>query len=331
MLAQPNDMLIRLVRPAVHAVLLVLVLLASAVAASAQDEYPVQHTPPPKPETIPLLVDVTGLFTDDQLAVLQHDALRLMRINIPTLVYIRIADNDRADPASNQAFADALRQTWDIGSSPESDDGLVMLITLNRQNAAGHLLALSYGEQTFTRSGLTPGYIANVFSREIEPLLSEGRYYEGMYTLIRRVRYGGIYFPPPIAPIEGVERALHTTMSWLASMSVIAVAATLVILSLRQPAERPVHRTVTRKAGIAIGLLAVALAVLGVAGRSGIAVGSAMAIALTLGIQLWMWTHPRRGSRLPSRTRLVPPTARHLRTLRRGRRISLGATTGVGR
>lgn len=304
------------------ALLAAMVLITLGVPAFAAQEHPTQHTPPPPPETVPVVVNATDLFTEDQLRVLDNDGTRLRSIDIPTLVYIRIADSAEADEASSQAFADTLRQTWRIASAEDADDGLVVLVTLDKQGEVGHGLALSYGERTFADSGLTPGYISTVFNRDITPLLTEGRYYEGMYTFIRRIRYGGIYFPPPVPPLEGAAKALHTAVAWFAPLSVAAVAGTFIGLSLRLPMDDPRRRPLVRIVGATVASLALLLAALAVAGRSEIGVASALLVLLTLGVQLWIWTRPRPKPARQVRMRAVPSASQRVRRIFQARRLA---------
>lgn len=311
------------------AVLVAVLLGAGPTVTHAQREP--QNSPAPRPDTVPVLYDATDLFSQDELADLEHDAYRLTSINIPTLVYVRIADSDVADEQSTQQFADTVRDTWDIESAPGADDGLVLLVTLDKQGEHGHSLSLSYGDATFQRSGLTPAYIHDVFDGEMLPLMEEGRYYEALYTGMRRVRYGGIYLPPPVPPREGLVRSVHEGLNWIAPISVIAVAAMFITLSLRTMMDAPRRRSLVRAIGAAVGIWIVAAGILSVYGRSGIGIASALLITVSLALQLWIWTRPHTEHRPGIRRRAVPPASRRIRKLQQAKRMSSGVASGVGR
>ena len=292
---------------------LLLLAVASQTAAATANEDPLrtQNTPPPPPEPVPVFYNATNLFTESQMAGLLHDAYRLTSIDIPTLVFLRIADSEHADPASNQAFADTLRASWGIASSPGADDGLVLLVTLDKQGYHGHSLALSYGARTFADSGLTPDYIASVFERHVLPRFAEGHYYEGMYNLMRRVRYGGIYFPPPIDPLTGPAQTLHRVLGWAAPLTLIAMVAIVAVGALRPPALLAVRRPWRRAIGIGGALVTLVLAVLSVVARSETGVISTLLLTLLLGLAAWLRTRPARDER-PARILVVPTVAQHL-------------------
>jgi uncharacterized membrane protein YgcG len=314
-------------------------LLAALVAllpalAGAQDEpesrtdrrVQTQNTPAPKPDEVPALYNGTHLFTDAQLRTLEMDAFRLTSIKIPVLVYVRVADSDYADVDSTQTFADAVRADWDIASAPGADDGLVLLLTLDKQGEHGHSLTLSYGTETFAHSGLTPAYIYGIFEDQMRPLLEDGHYFDALSIGMRRIRYGGIYFPPPVATLEGAAATVHDTLAWLGPLGVMALTGIFIALSLRVPMDDPARRPLVRRIGVAVGLLAVALAALAVFGRSALGVASALLIAISLAIQLWVWTRPRAVPRPLARQRAVPPASRRVRRWAQAKRMALGAT-----
>jgi uncharacterized membrane protein YgcG len=303
----------------------------TARATSGQEDLATQAAPPPRPEPVPELYNATELFTSDELSVLENDAFRLQSINIPTVVYVRIADSDDADAASTQQFADTVRNEWGIESAPGTNDGLVLLVTLDKQGKHGHSIAVSYGDATFQHSGLTPEYIEGVFHDQMMPLLEKGRYYEAMYTGIRKVRYGGIYFPPPVPPLERGQRAVHDGVSWVAPISVIAVSAMFIAMSLRLTMDAPERRPLVRKIGIAVGIWIVALAILSVYGQSAIGIASALLITISLAIEHWIWTRPRTEHRTGVRKRAVPPGSRRVRKLRQAIRMTSGSSMGAGR
>jgi uncharacterized membrane protein YgcG len=314
-----------LIRLALLLALLATGMLAVGPTASATDEIQTQNTPAPRPDDVPTLYNATDLFTKDQLGTLLMDAYRLESIKIPTVFYVRVADSDYAGPASTRQFADTIRADWDIESAPGADNGLVILLTLDKQGEHGHSLTLSYGEATFARSGLTPGYIQEVFDERMMPLLEEGRYFDAVSGGMRRIRYGGIYFAPPVPPLVGAAQTVHTGLAWLAPLGVIAISVLFITLSLRLPMDDPARRPLVRRIAVATGGLALVLFALSVYGRSAIGVASAMLITLALAIQLWIWTRPRSVPRRSVRARAVPLASRRVRRLQRARRLALGA------
>lgn len=285
-----------------------------------------QNTPAPKPEEVPALYNGTNLFTDGQLKTLEMDAFRLTSIKIPVLVYVRVADSEYAGVDASQQFADSVRADWGIASAPGADDGLVLLLTFDKQGEHGHSLSLSYGTETFAHSGLTPAYIYGIFEDQMRPLLEDGRYFDAVSIGMRRIRYGGIYFPPPVAPLEGAAETVHDTLAWLGPLSVIALTGIFIAISLRVPMDDPARRPLVRRIGVAVGLFALALAVLAVYCRSALGVASALLIVISLAIQLWVWTRPRAIPKRPARQRAVPPASRRVRRWAQARRMALGGT-----
>ncbi|HEV2074202.1 MAG TPA: hypothetical protein VGR29_11240 [Thermomicrobiales bacterium] len=280
-----------------------------------------QAQPDPPPETLPYFYDPSDVFPEDQQVTLTRDARLMQRSGIPSVVYVRTATAGEAGKESSRAFADTVRREWNVESSPDADDGLVILLSYVPDNPAASTAVASWGTSTFHDSGLTPEYVQSVLDRDVRTLLDMEFPFEAMVYGLRQIRYGGIYFPPPPDPLEGGAKTLHDVLRWVGPVLTIGMVSAFVALSLRRHADKHMAPKFLWKTAGLTGMLVVMLSVLSVIGRSRVGIGSALLILVALAIQAWLWSHPPRQQARHIERRTVPPTSQRLRKRRQARRM----------
>lgn len=289
-----------------------------------------QEVPPPKPETVPFFYDADGMFPDDQLRTLQRDAELLQSSKIPTLVYVRQTSRDNARLETAQAFADQLRREWDIESAAGADDGLVLLVSWVPGDHVVSTVVQSWGTATFEESGLSPQAIQHTIDTSVASLIEQDNPFEVLVYLMRETRYTGIYAPPPVAPLEGSAKALHTVIGWIGPTIAGATAVILGALSPRFWQPKPTGRKVWIAAGAVLGAAAL-LWTLSVYAQSRAGVASALIMVVLSGLAAWLWTHPpfstTPGS--PVRQIHVPATRRMTRRRHHAKKMLTRATGGI--
>jgi hypothetical protein len=277
--------------------------------------------PDSRPETLPFFYNPSGIFDEGQRATLERDAKLLQSSEIPTVVYVRATSPLQASPEAAQAFADAVRLDWAVETAPGKQDGLVLLHSHVPNNPRASSVVASWGKTTFEGNGLTPEYIESVLDDDVRSLLDQGHPFEALVYAMREVRYGGIYFAPAPAPLEGASNSLHTAMNWVAPIMLVAVVTSYMTLSFPITHVRAMRRSLVWKIVGATGLLTTAISILSIIGRSRIGMASALLILIALAIQVWIWTHPATRLSPGHRRRSVPPTSRRLRKFRQARHM----------
>lgn len=264
-----------------------------------------------RPDELPRYYDPENVFPENQRAVLVSDADRLAPTEIPILVYVRTASVDDAMEEQAQAFADTVRTEWNIATEPNADDGMVILLSWVPDQKDQSSIVISWGEHTFDENGLTPDYVSFVNRTTIQPFLDGGYPFEAMYGGMRKIRYGGIYFPPPVPPLTNTQHAIHQGINVLGPVAVISVPIVFVSLSVKKRFGASASRREIHKVTMAVFLLVSFLFTFAILGRSEIGIASALLILVSLAIQVWLWTHPPR-QRRSSREPLVPMRSRRM-------------------
>ncbi len=90
------------------------------------------------------IYDQTGLLTSTDLVSLDLRAAAIERSGVPVVVYIRSSKPDADD---TRADARALMRSWGVESGPGADDGLVLLLDVDRLAGDPDHVALIPGEQ----------------------------------------------------------------------------------------------------------------------------------------------------------------------------------------
>lgn len=271
--------------------LLLLTVLAPATLAQEQRVLP---------DPVPAFHDPDGIFSEEQARTLGRDAQLLQSSKIPMLVVARIASAEAASPEQARADADELRYRWSVEGQVDANESLVLLYSHVPDNGTASTIVASWGDHAFDHSGLTPDYIESVLDGDPRALLDRGHFFEALSYGMREIRYGGIYFPPPPAPLTGVRQALHTVLAWSAPLVTIAAIGALGLATFRP------GRLSRRRIALATGTAAALLAILAVIGQSRIGIASTLLIIAALGIAGWRWTHPRAAGRPSDRGRLLP-------------------------
>lgn len=282
-----------------------------------------QPAPDPRPEAIPFYYDPAPVFDEGQRKTIARDAELVQSSQIPTLLYVRPATVDEAAPDAATAFATDVRETWRVESSDGADDGLVLLYSHVEGNPGASTIVASWGEATFEGSGLTPAYVENLLAKNPRTLLDDGHPFEAVVYALRELRYGGIYLPPPPAPVEGARSVAQAIANVAGPLMVVATVAASVMISLRGQ-QRTFFRHPWRT-GTAITGTLVALAMVSVYGQSPIGIASIAILVVVIALRIRASTRPADGTRCRS----VPPTVRRMRRrvqLRRRHHL-IGATS----
>ena len=278
-----------------------------------------QAQPDPAPETLPYFYDPSDVFPEDQEGTLARDARLVWSSGIPTVVYVRTTSAEQAEREPSRAFADMVRRTWDVETAPGNDDGLVILLSYVPDNPVSSTVVASWGESTFEDSGLTPEYVQSVLAGDVRTLLDMEFPFEAMVYGLRQIRYGGIYFPPPPAPLEGTAETLHNVLFWVGPASAITATAGFIVLSARRQGVHQMPQSLVWKVVGFTSALILLLALLSVIGRSEIGIGSAVLILISLALHTWIWTHPSPPQSRYTRRASVPSTRQRIRKRRQAR------------
>lgn len=290
-----------------------------------------QPEPDPKPGETVYFHDADGLFTAEQVSTLGRDARLLQSSGIPTLVYVRQTTPSEAGHSESRAFADSVREAWDVATAAGADDGLVLLLSWVPQNPLASTVVFSHGERTFAGHGLTTEAIEATIQTSVRSLVEQDRPFEAAVYLMRETRYNGIYSPPAPPAVEGFAKTLNTALPVLGPALTAGAILALAALTASFWRVKPVARRVTIV--VAAGLaLVVALWTISVIAQSRIGIVSALIILIALAMATWTWSRlgfERHGSR-PVRRRAVPSTHTLMRKRHQAKRM-YGRVRGVQR
>lgn len=248
-----------------------------------------QPAPDPRPEERPFFYDADGLFNEDQMATLRRDAQLLQSSDIPIVVYVRTATAEHAGIEPSRAFADEVRHSWQVESTPGADDGLVLLFTWVPQNPSASTAVFSHGVSTFEDSGLTPASIQYTIDTSVRSLIEQRKPFEAVVYFLRETRYDGIYAPPPPPPVEGSAKVVHTALRWLGPALVAITAIALSWLTARFWHARPPRHEIGTSIAIAIAG-SVVLWSLAVYAQSRVGVASALLMLAILAVATLIWS-----------------------------------------
>jgi hypothetical protein len=323
-------MLASLLRPCrigwvVLALFVLLVPILEPMPATGQPE------PDPRPGETVYFHDAGGLFTAEEVSTLARDARLLQSSGIPTLVYVRTATASEAGHSESRAFADRVRDSWDIATSSGADDGLVLLFSWVPQNPLASTTVFSHGEHIFEGHGLTPEAIQATIDGSVRSLVEQERPFEAVVYLMRETRYNGIYSPPAPPAVEGFAKTLNRALPVLGPGVALGTIGALSAFTASFWRVKPDPRRVTIIVAASLAVV-VALWSVSVYAQGRIGIVSAMVILVALGIAAWTWSRlgfERHGSR-PVRRRDVPSTHTLMRK-RRQARVMTGRATGVHR
>jgi len=285
--------------------------------------------PAPRPATLPVFFDPDHVYDEAQTATLARDAQLLQSSKIPTVVYVRIATAEEAAPDTAREFAQEIRLGWQVETGEGADDGLVLLYSHVPDNPSASSVVASWGDSTFTHSGLSPTYIQSVLDGDVRALLDQGHPFEALVYGIRELRYAGIYFPPSPEPLVGTSKILHTALNVAGPLLVVVITAVCVSISWNARHIRTIcSRTRWQLIGMA-GLLVFLVSILSVIGQSRIGIASAALILVVLAIQVSIWTRPDPRNASRQRFHYVTPTSRLMRKRTQARRMHTARRSGV--
>ena|GEM_PF-2843930 len=300
---------------------LALAILTHTTTTSAQDPStsnqdgtpaPIINTVPPKSGNFKV-TDSPGILTEEQYKRFDFDIWRMWEDGLPAAIFIRYSND--ANQAS-QDFADALRDQWDIESSPGADDGLVMVVTIRERFPQTAILSLSYGENAFPQGQMTIPVLNDILEREVLPRIRTGNVNDGLTYAVRRILYYAEYTAPFPAPLTGSQETLHSL-----ALPVSLIAGLLLLALVALPTRFLPHPGKNQWLMFAgAGFLVVCAFMLAAAGRNAAASGIAL-IDLVLALVLFASTTWRNNRRFPpKRIRITRRAVRgHVHPYRRRR------------
>jgi hypothetical protein len=279
-------------------VILITLLTSLAAPAAAQDDDPPDAGPAPgavgKPAA-PLadkrVYDMANLLSNGQEASIETDAQRLARHGIPNVTVVRLGT---MTPQEADDFATEIRLQWGVESSPNAEDGLVILVSVT-DTEEGQAIAttVSWGDKALPHFGVTEATSTDIQRSWLDRYIGEGYLYEGILFTLRRLIYHSIYDPAPQEPLTGARASLGAVMS-VAGIAIAAGALALAgwrwIPGLRRRDGGGVPEMVLVGG---LSALAVAVFALSVAGHSGWGVTAAL-VLLGVAAADWVARDPRR-------------------------------------
>ncbi|HEU0163600.1 MAG TPA: TPM domain-containing protein, partial [Thermomicrobiales bacterium] len=156
---------------------------------------------------------------------LEKDARYLQTNGIPSLIYIRKSDADRAD---SQQYADSLRDTWDIESAPNADDGLVILVTMGVRSPRNGTVVFSYGKNTFPVNGLDVNRLNQIYNDNMLPSLAKGQIYSGLYVSVRLMSYYAVFTPGAPPALDSQQKDVSSIVKIAAPVGTILTLVPLI-------------------------------------------------------------------------------------------------------
>jgi len=263
------------IRPILCALGIIVLALLPHLQVQAQDALP---------NPVPGFYDPDGVFNEGESSTLARDAQLLQSSKIPFLVYVRIVDATSAAPEPAHMFANGIRQQWAANGGPDASTSAVILYSHVPDNGTASTIVASWGDHAFDSSGLTSSDVESVLAGDPRTLLDQGHPFEALVYGMREIRYGGIYFPPPPAPLTGVRSALHAALTGVGPLLAIVTIGGLPLATK--------HRVSRRLTAIGAGSVAILLAVISVLGESQPGIASTLLIVIALAIAGWAWTRP---------------------------------------
>lgn len=319
--------LFRLVR-AIAILLLVTVAAGTSVPfpttaeAAQQSSDPIPFRDPDDPW---LIQDKARLFNDEQLERFQFDLRRLQGLGHEVVVYTRRSD---ASVDESEAFADRLRDAWNVESAPEAGDGMVILINVSDADPEETAFIVSSGRNAFPVNQMTESDFQTVQEQEVLPPFRENRFDVALAYGLRRLLHAADYTPPEPPPLDSVQTFANRVGSIggpvLAQAAVLGLAVVPAFME-RRLTSRPARRTVLTYATVFL-LGAVLLALFSLVGRSGPGMLSAILIMALVAVVCGMFLNRAVPAAGPSRAVRVRATTRDTR-----HRMTLGMPRGKGR
>lgn len=127
------------------------------------------------------LEDASGVLSEDEFQSLNLVLDRLNRLGNPTVVFVRDS-NDEA--TADAAFAEDLRLGWSVESYPDAQNGLVIVLSVDRQNPENSTIDYSAGVNTFPIRRLTNEEFNGILTNQTIPAVQEGNDFIALNDLL---------------------------------------------------------------------------------------------------------------------------------------------------
>ena len=195
----------------------VAVLMPSHSLAGSTDTVPanpgasqVTDIPTRNPNPAVRIEDPAGILTAQQFQVLNADLDRLARLGTESIVFVR----DSNDSSTSQPYlAEDLRIAWGVESSVGARNGLVIVVSVDRDDAANSTIVTSSGLHTFPIRQLTADGFTHLADSVALPQIQEGNVFSGLrdlaeYTLGTVIDRTGTLTERQITTLDGDLRRL---------------------------------------------------------------------------------------------------------------------------
>jgi len=169
--------------------------------------------------------DRAGVLTPDQVAALERDAQAVAAAGAPVVVYIR------ADSANYDETEDAAKQlmdAWDIQSTTNARDGLVLFLNL-KPNDLHHGQFAFYAGKTQLSGNLPQYELQRIFDNQMKPLMAKGDLAGGLSAGLQAVAGSLKNGPaPPPEPSSFTKFSQRVSDGPISLLNVLAVFFTAI-------------------------------------------------------------------------------------------------------
>lgn len=249
------------------------------------------------PQSKTFVYDYAGVLTREQAERHKFDLKRLNEAGIPVVVYIRRSDDSRKESV---AYAELVRNEWELESAPGADDGIVILVTLSDLSPVRNSLVMSLGRNALPIGQLKSDTLQDIYDKEMQPAFRRNEIDLAISYGVRRILYYEGYTPPDPAPLSGGQETARSLAPWFVLFAALFGVFGPILSMLRARLPRRSRRLFEsrRLYFVVLGALLVLAAATSLYGRSEtwLMASILVVVALFLGIRLviaWRARHHR--------------------------------------
>jgi uncharacterized membrane protein YgcG len=184
--------------------------------------------------------DRAGLLTDAEVRDLEARAVAVERAGAPTIIYLR---EQKANQDDTQEDAQELMDVWDIQSSPDARDGIVIFLNL-KPNDLRHGEAAIWAGQRHTDGGNLPeSELRRIYGDVMAPRLSDEETAAGIGAGLDALANSLAFGPPPPPEPDTVQRAASAIAGLPLVLLGLIVSGVLAVFAGRMWGRRPTQIT----------------------------------------------------------------------------------------
>lgn len=148
--------------------------------------------------------DRAGVLSAAEVSDLEARAVANERAGAPTIVYLRVAKANEDDTSKD---AQALMDAWDVQSSSDAKDGVVIFLNLKPDDTTHGQAAIWVGQSQSSAGGKLPKYeLERIYNDVMRPFLSDGQTAAGIGAGLSALTQDLTAGPPPPPPPSTAER-----------------------------------------------------------------------------------------------------------------------------